>query len=62
MKGSNNQAYLGVSFTSKPNLSEEKLNSQKLIWFYFFEKSFLSTVICVPNFVASNYQKVVTDI
>ena len=56
MKGLNNQAYLGVTFTSKPNLSEEKLNSQKLIWFYFFEKSFLSTVICVPNFVASNCQ------
>ena len=62
MKELNNQAYLSVSFTSKQNLSEEKLNSQKLIWFYLLEKILLSTIICVPNFVASNYQKVITDI
>ena len=61
-KGQNHLAYLSVSFTSKQNFFEEKLNSQKLIWFYFFEKTFLSTIICVPNFVASNYRKVITDI
>ena len=55
-------AYLSVSFTSKQNLSEKKLNSQKSIWFYFLEKKFLSTIICVPNFVAPNYQKVITDL
>ena len=38
------------------------VNSQKLIWFYSLEKNFLSTIICVPKFVASNYQKVITDI
>ena len=40
----------------------ERLNSQKLIWFYLLGKHFLSTIICVPNFVAFNYQKVITDI
>ena len=44
------------------NLSDEKLNPQKLIWIYPLEKKFLSTIICVPNFVASNYQKVITVI
>ena len=62
MKRLNNQVYLSASFTRKQNLSEEKLNSQKLIWFYFLEQILLSTIICVPNFVASNYQKVITDI
>ena len=61
-KGEDNQAYLSVSFTSKEKFCEEKLNFQKLIWFYLLEKNFLSTSICVPNFVASNYQKVITDI
>ena len=58
----NKPAYLSVSFTSKQNLFEEKLNSQKLIWFYLLEKVLLSTVICVPNFVAPYYQKVITNI
>ena len=61
-KAYDNQAYLSVSFTSKQNLSEKRLNSQKLIWFYLLEKNFLSKVICLPNFVTSNYQKVITDI
>ena len=46
----------------KQNFSEEKLNSQKLIWFCLPEKKFLSPIICVPNFVASNCQKVITII
>ena len=53
---------LSVSFTCKQNLSEEKLNPEKLIWFYLLEKTFLFTIICVPNFTDSNYQKVFTDI
>ena len=61
IKGLRQSGTLSVSFTRKQNLSEEKLNSQKLIWFYLLENFFLSTIICVPNFVASNYQKVTTD-
>ena len=49
-------------FTRKQNLSEERLISQRLILFYFLENTFLSTIICVPNFVGSNHQKVITDI
>ena len=46
-----------ISFTSKQNLSEEKLNSQKLVWFYILEKIFLSTIIYVANFIAVSYQE-----
>ena len=53
--------YLGHERVNQ-NLSDEKLNPQKLIWIYPLEKNFLSTIICVPNFVASNYQKVITVI
>ena len=31
--------------------SEERLNSQQLVWFYL--QNILSTLICVPNFEAS---------
>ena len=55
------QAHLRVNLNSKQNLFEEKLNSQKLIWFYLLEKKFLSTIMFVRNFVAFNYQKVITD-
>ena len=50
-----------VSFTSEQNFTEERLNSQKLIWFYLLE-FFLFTIIFLPNFVASNYKKVIADI
>ena len=56
------QACLSVSFISKQNFSEERLNSQKLIWFYLLEIFHLSTIIFLPNFVASNYQKIIADI
>ena len=62
MKELDNQAYLSVSFTSKQNLSAERLNSQKLFGFTSLKKNLLSTIICVPNFVAPNYQKVIIDI
>ena len=53
--------YLSVSFTSKQNLSEERLNSQKLIWFYLLEKKIsLSAIILISNFVASNYHQYMT--
>ena len=56
------QACLSVSFISEQNFSEERLNSQKLIWFYLLEIFHLSTIIFLPNFVASNYQKIIADI
>ena len=49
-------------FTSKQNLPEEKLNSQKLIWFYFLEKKKLSSIMCVPNFIVSGYQKKIYEL
>ena len=39
-----------------------KIKFSKLIWFYLLEKILLSTIICVPNYVASNYQKLITDL
>ena len=59
MKGLDNQAYFSASFTSKQSLSKERLYSQKLNWSDLIEKSIF---ICVSNFVASNYQKFITDI
>ena len=40
MKELDNQAYLSVSFTSKQNLSAERLNSQKLFGFTSLKKIF----------------------
>ena len=53
---------LECNFTSKQNFSEERLNFEKLIWFYLLKLFFLSTIIFVPNFAAFNYQKVIADI
>ena len=40
IKGLRQSDILSVSFNSKQKLSEERLNSQKLIWFYLLEKFF----------------------
>ena len=39
-KGQDHQAYLSLSFTRRQNLSEERLNSKKLIWFYHLKVFF----------------------
>ena len=40
----------------------EKIKFSKIVWFYLLEIFSLSTIIFLPNFVASNYQKVIADI
>ena len=47
---------LGMKGLRQSGIFKGKFHQQKLIWIYLLEKILLSTIICVPNFVASNYQ------